>query len=150
VRELWPYHDSAIVFQEYGRSANRHSNINEEMTLLSILPGWVYALLWGSGLLAFFLMFFYGQRLGRPLTAEGFFGRAPLESVYAMAAALQKSSAYKECAGYYYRYHARQVALWDEQGKLGKAIDKLANEGAACKLMDDIDQKIKEYRNEGK
>jgi hypothetical protein len=151
IEQLWPYFDSVIVFQEYGRSAY-HSNsaARAEMTLWSILPEWAHVILLGAGLIAFFLMFFYGQRLGAPVEAAGFFGRAPLESVYAMGAALQKSSVYQDCAGYYYRYRARQGAPWDDEGHLAAKLARLPNEEAARKLMADIDQKIKEYRNEGK
>jgi len=147
VEQLWPYHDSIIVFLEYGRS---NSTTREEMTLWSILPAWMHLVLLGGGLIAFFLMFFYGQRLGEPLAAAGFFGRPSLESVYAMAAALEKSSTYKDCAGYYYSYCARHGTQWDKEGNLATGIGRLTNEGAACKLIAKIDQRVKEYRYEGK
>jgi len=151
VEQLWPYHDSVIVFQEYGRGVFPQDSANREgLTLWSIMPAWMHLILLGGGLMAFFLMFFYGQRLGEPLTAAGFSSRPPLESVYAMAAALEKSSAYKDCAGYYYRYCARHGAPWDKEGRLAAGIDGLANERATCKLLVEIDQKIKEYRHESK
>jgi len=110
------------------------------------MPEWIYVILLGGGLLAFFLMFFYGQRLGEPLEAEGFFGRAPLESVYAMGAALEKSSLYQDCADYYYRYCARHGTPWDDDGSLAAKLSRLSSEEEARKLMADIDQKIIEYR----
>jgi hypothetical protein len=151
VERLWPYHGSTVAFYEYGRSLYPHNNAaGADMTLWSILPAWLRLILLGGALIAFFLMFFYGQRLGEPLVAEGFFRRPPLESVYAMAAALEKSSTYKDCAGYYYRYCARHGAYWDKEGQLAAGIGQLANERAACKLLAEIDQRVKEYRNEGK
>ena len=148
---LWPYHENPIVFQEYGRLAYQKNDADlKEMTLWSILPDWVYVILLGGGLGAFFLMFFYGQRLGAPLNAAGFFGRAPLESVYAMGAALQKSAVYQECLSYYYGYRARRGAPWDAQGYLAARLNRLPDAEAARKLMADIDQKIKEYRYESK
>jgi len=151
IARLWPYHDSVIVFQEYGRNAYPNDSITgQEMTLWSILPEWAYVILLGGGLAAFFLMFFYGQRLGAPYAAEGFFSRAPLESVYAMGATLQKSSVYQDCVRYYYRYRARRSSHWDADGYLAASLNRLPNEEAARQLMADIDQKIKEHRYEGK
>ena len=152
ITQLWPYHNNIIVFQEYGRSAYQMDILQsmEKMTLWSILPDWAYAILLGIGLLAFFLMFFYGQRLGAPLEAAGFFGRAPLESVYAMGAALGKSALYQDCASYYYHYCARHGTPWDKEGYLAAKLEILPNVEAARKLMAEIDQKIKEYRYEGK
>lgn len=152
VEQLWPYRESVIVFQEYGRRLDplNDSPAGTDMTLWSILPAWIQLILLGGGLIAFFLMFFYGQRLGEPLVAEGFEGRRPLESVYAMAAALEKSSAYRDCADYYYRYCARHGAHWDKDGALAAGIAALDQEVAACKLLAKMDQSIKEYRDEGK
>ncbi|MCL1808202.1 MAG: DUF4350 domain-containing protein [Clostridiales bacterium] len=149
VAQMWPYHGSTIVFQEYGRSHYpQTSRAKEDMSLWSILPAWMRTALLGIGLAAFFLMFFYGQRLGEPLLLEKLTARKPLEGVYAMAMALEKTSTYKECASYYYKYCARYGAPWDKDGYLAAAVDRLSSEGAASKLVSEIDKRKKEERYE--
>ncbi|MCL1982524.1 MAG: hypothetical protein FWG53_05440 [Clostridiales bacterium] len=151
VELMWPYHESTIVFQEYGRSANpQDSQANEDMSLWSILPAWMRVVLLGVALAAFSMMFFYGQRLGEPIFLEKLTARKPLEGVYAMAMALEKSSTYKECAQYYYQYCVRYGAPWDKEGSLAAAVENLSNEGAARKLMAEIDKRKKEERYESK
>ena len=83
------------------------------------------------------------------MEATGFYGRTPLESIYAMGAALEKAALYQDCVSYYYQYRTRQGAPWDAQGYLAERLNKISDEAAARKLMADIDQKIKEYRYEG-
>ena len=145
VELMWPYYGSVVVFQEYGRSAEpKDSREKEDMNLWSILPGWMRVVLLGGALAAFSIMFFYGQRLGEPILLEKLSARKPLEGVYAMAMAFEKSSTYKECTEYYYQYSARYGAPWDKEGLLASAVAKLQNEEAARKLMAEIDREKKE------
>lgn len=148
---MWPYRDSPIVFEEYGRAQSPESAAkSEEMTLWSVTPLWLKVLFLNLLCAAFYIAFFYGQRFGAPHVSPEFSGRQPLESVHAMAGAMEKARVYQDCADFYYNYCARGGNQWDIHGKLKQRLGNLRTEREALVLIAEIDTRIKEYLNEGK
>lgn len=151
VELMWPYRDSTIVFEEYGRvSTAKETAAGEEMTLWAITPLWLKVLMINLLCTAFFVAFFYGQRFGVPHAPQEFSGRQPLESVHAMAGAMEKARVYRDCADFYYDYRARGGNQWDIHGRIKQRLGKLRTEREALILVAEIDTRIKEYSNEGK
>lgn len=146
VELMWPYRNVPIVFEEYGRgSLPKMTGTEDEITLWAVMPVWLKVILLNLACAAFYIMFFYKQRFGATLAPEDFSGRQPLESVEAMAGALEKARAYRDCADFYYKYRARSGDQWDKQGKFRQRLGTIRTEREALVFVAEIDRQIKEY-----
>lgn len=138
---MWPHRDSTIVFEEYGRALSTKAAVAEEgITLLSIMPVWLKVILLNLICTIFFAAFFYGQRFGTPHMPREFSGRQPLESVHAMAGAMEKARVYQDCANFYYGYCARNGDQWDRQGQIKQRLGNIRTEREALILVAEIDK----------
>jgi hypothetical protein len=151
VEIMWPYKDTVIYFDEYKRRATPHlEQAVAEGDLLSVMPLWLKIALLNVMIILFFGMFFFNQRVGEAQVPQEFSARNPLEGVYAMAGAMCKAKVFKDCARLYYNYRAGKTAPWDAANRLGSAVMLLDNEKEAVRLLRDIDNCIKEWKNENK
>ncbi|MCL1817106.1 MAG: hypothetical protein FWG43_05850 [Clostridiales bacterium] len=153
VETMWPYRDNIIYFDEYKRSVTPYrekAQAVREGDLLSIMPLWLKMALLNILIILFFSMFFYKQRLGEPQRPREFAVRNPLEGVYAMAGAMWKAKVYKDCILLYYGYHGSKTTQWDRENRLFEAASAISNEKEAVLVLVNIDNRIKEWRNDNK
>ena len=104
------------------------------------MPGWLKLTLLNLLFVVYCAMFLYKQRLGTPDKLKDFSTRQPLESVSAMAGAMEKMRVYKDCAVSYYQYRSRTSDEWDRQGKIKERLDNLLTEREALALIAEIDR----------
>ena len=144
---MWEYRDKPVCFEEYSRSAMPIDNFDEyrNLTLSDITPFWVKLVLLHLAVIAFFVMFFYRQRIGKPIALKEFSTRRPLEGIYAMAGAMEAAHVYSDSARVYYNYRLKKGAQWDADKKIYNAVLNAGSEREALAVIAKLDQKMKEY-----
>ena len=146
---MFPYKEDTIVFDEYGRRQHpiqTASHLKEERpnSIWDIMPVHLRFICFSGCFLAFWIMFFYKQRVGEATIPEGFSGRSPIESVNAMADAMLKARVFKDCAAFYYKYQAGKNNEWDLQGSIDSSVKSVKTEREALLLISEIDKQLNE------
>ena len=147
--KVFPYKESTIIFDEYGRSRYPLYNNTGDLiagkpsSLWDIMPDNLRLLFLNLSFIAFCIMFFYKQRVGEAISPEGFSGRNPMEGINAMANAMHKARVFKDALGFYYKFQAEKNKELDIDGSIGASVKSVQTERAAFTLISEIDKLIK-------
>ena len=145
---VFPHKENIIVFDEYGRMQYPLQAMNavtdsKPSSVWDIMPVHLRFIFLNCCFVALCIMFFYNQRVGEAISPEGFSGRSPIEGVNAMANAMLKARAFKDCAEYYYKYQTGKDSEFDKDGEIGYSVKSVSTERGTLELFSEIDKRAK-------